>query len=214
MLDALARLFLQPAPADDAPRWLPPEASAPVPSATRLDRVGVVCAPRDARVAGGAAALALGVPAPTVLEWTGAEPVAAPDRTASPAARRAAAGLRERGACAAAAGRLVRVLLPAAEPEAAEAALAAAGSFVLVACGPRGAAMERALGACDRILLVARPDADEALTTLATDELARLAPCTALVLPRSPGAAALARSGAALAAPLRGPFVSALGARP
>jgi hypothetical protein len=220
-LDSLARLFLEPAtdaPADDTRRWLPPTTAPSPPATAGGRRVAVVCTPRDARVAGGAAALALahatGAPPPAILEWTGIEPASAPDRTASPATRRAATALRESGSVASAVGRLVRVALPIDEAEAAaEIAALSAGlaAFLLVAAGPRGAAIEQALAGCDRILLATRPDADEELSALAAEELGRLAPTMLVGLPPSPGAAALARSGTALVAPLRAPFLAALG---
>lgn len=226
MLEQISRLFVEPeaspARAERASRWLPPGSSGPIAAApTTCRRVAVVCAPRDARVAGGAAALALtqgqGPEAPVVLEWTGEDPGAAQDRPASLAARRGAALLRDRGEAAVAGGRVVRVGLPGAEDAAAGGVLAAlrqaGGPAVLVAAGPRGAAMDDVLAELDRIVLVVRAGADAELSELAVAELERHAPCAVVELSRSPGAAALARSGTALVAPLRGPFLEALGIR-
>ncbi|MFL5843700.1 MAG: transglycosylase SLT domain-containing protein [Solirubrobacteraceae bacterium] len=217
-MDLLARLFVEPAPAEHDVRWVPPAEPARPASAVRPRRVAVVCAPRDARVAGGAAALSLGASGelPLVLEW-GSEG----DRTARPAtptARRAAAALQEAGEAAVAGGRLVRVALPDDEEDAAASARSvirqATEPTVLVVARPRGAAMEQALGEQDVILLAVRPGDDEELTALARESLQRLAPCELIQLPASPGAAALARSGTALVAPLRAPFRAALGTSP
>jgi hypothetical protein len=137
-----------------------------------------------------------------VLEWTGAV-CADAARPATPAARRLAARHD-----ATPSGRLARRVLGAGEPEAAAAALAvltpADAPVVLVAAGPRGEAMDDLIAAQGAVLLAARPG-DE-LAPLAAERLgARL-----VRLGASPGAAALARSGTALVAPLRAAFLEAL----
>jgi hypothetical protein len=84
--------------------------------------------------------------------------------------------------------------------------------MVTVVSGARGAALESLLAEHDRLLLVHRSDRDASLLAMARAELEALGPPTAVLeLPRSPGAAALARSGTALAAPLRAAFRGAVG---
>jgi hypothetical protein len=221
LLDQLARLFLEPQASVATPerdvRWLPPgEPAAPVEASCALGRVAVVCAPRDARLAGGAVALALPPPV-LILEWTGQQSAVPQDRPCSPGARRSATLLRARGQAAATAGRVVRVSLPATEDEAAETAARilrqGEAATVLVVAGPRGPALEDLLAGHDRILLALRTGADAEMTGLALAALERLAPSVALELPSSPAAAALARSGTALVAPLRAPCLAALGAQ-
>ena len=220
VLDVVARLFVEPAPAEarESVRWVPP---APGPGdAAGLDRPVVLCAARDCRVAGGAAALALahvtGAPAVLVLEWTGDERPAGPGRAPSRAARRLCETVGEEEA--AASGRLVRVVLPADEEEAATAAkrlLARPVPAVLVVAGARGPAMDALLAEASIALVAARPGADDAVA-----ELALAQACGAsgramrVTVPASPGAAALARSGTALVAPLRGPFLDVLSQHP
>jgi hypothetical protein len=221
LLDQLARLFLEPQASVATPerdvRWLPPgEPAASLEPSSSLGRVAVVCAPRDARLAGGAVALAFPPPA-LILEWTGEEGVVPQDRPCSPGARRGATLLGKRGLVAATAGRVVRVGLPATEDEAAETARGilrqSEDATVLVVAGPRGPTMEDVLAGHDRILLAIRPGVDAEMTGLALAALERLAPSVALELPSSPAAAALARSGTALVSPLRTPCLAALGAQ-
>lgn len=230
LLDAVSRLFVEPAPSEpaappEAVRWVPPAAQgvSSAPGAAAPRRVVVLCAPGDGRAAGGAAGLALahrlGAPAVLVLEWAGAgrppdrgRAATRPARTATGAARRLCAGLAEPGALAS--GRLVRCPLPADD----EAAVAAAHRLlawpvpgILVLAGPRGERLDGLVARADRLLLVLRRGADAALADLAEAELGSTARRVARVqLGSSPGAAALARAGTALVAPLRGPFLDAL----
>lgn len=221
LLDQLARLFVEPqptvAPAEHDVHWLPPGDRSPASVPSRVaQRVAVVCAPRDARVAGSAAALALAhagqASAVVVLDWGSP---AGSERPASPAARRCAARLRDIELPATAAGRVVRIALPEDDPEAALVARMVLARVdepaVLVVAAARGPEIERLLAEQDRILLASRPGADEELTALALAALGELGPCAAVELRASPGAFALARSGTALVAPLRAPFLAALG---
>lgn len=209
--ERLARFFV--APAEEAVgeelRWLPPGAlGPPARPPARTASLAVVCSARDARLAGGAAGLALarhtGAPAVLVLEWTGCPPAAGPAAPAAPVARRLAA---RHGAVAS--GRLARLALDAdealASAQALEVLTAADAPAVLVAAGARGEAMEQLVAVQDRTLLVAR----------GSDEVAGLAArrlsAAVVALPSSPGAAALARAGVGLVAPLRAPFLEAIG---
>lgn len=222
LVEQLARLFVEPqatGPVSKADvRWLPPAEAAGTRTAAACERIAVVCAPRDARMAGGAAALALaqagGASSVAVLDWAGEERVSGGDRPASLAARRCAARLRAAEHAATAVGRLVRVALPGDDEAAAAAArgaIAQAGlPSVLVAAAARGPAIERLLAEQDLILLAGRPGADEELTALALPALERLAPCAVVELRPSPAAAALARTGTALVAPLRTRFLQAM----
>lgn len=180
-------------------------------------RVGVVCNGRDVAVAGAAVGLALiergGGRCAVVLEWTGADDRRLVARPAAPSARRRAATLVDRGLVAVASGRLVRVALAADEAAGAAAvrdvveALAEVPA-VLAVGGPRGQALEALLAEQDALVLATRPAADQTLVELARAELACLGPpVVAAELPPSPVAAALARAGVALAAPLRVAFL-------
>lgn len=207
-----------------AVRWLAPSPLAdrahrtsPVP---RTPAIAVLALPKDLRVAGAAAALGAlhlsGRSCGLIAEWTGSEPNCAPDKACSPTARRLAVGLRADGHAAQAAGRLVRLALPADEAVAAQ-ALRGLGSdtpAVLALAGPRGPALSAALTASDVVLLVTRPGTDAELAMLAVADLALAgAHVRTLELAASPGAALLARSGIALSAPLRAPLLAAIGAR-
>lgn len=225
---------------DERVRWLPPSGpvvsplvlgdAAPIvdrapasgagASAVRPPRIAVVCSRRDARLAGAAAGLALGhltrASAVTVAEWSGRPAEQAADRPATPAARRTAGALRDLGLAAGCGGRLARALLAPDEAEAAAEARAlseqSAAPSVLVVAGPRGPAFEALLAGQDLVVLVARPAADPELVAIAAAELSRLGmPTVSVELPSSPAATALARSGTALVAPLRGPLLAALG---
>lgn len=188
-------------------------------SNVRPPRIAVVCSRRDARLAGAAVGLALGhlthASAVTVAEWSGRLTEKAADRLATPAARRTAGALRDLGLVAGCGGRLARALLAADEAEAAaEARVLAEQSpvpAVVVVAGPRGPAFDGLLAQQDLVVLVVRPGEDPELVSIAVAELSRLGTPTAPVeLPSSPGATALARSGTALVAPLRGPLLAAL----
>ena len=202
-----------------APAQRPAEPSpvALVPSPAAAARVGVVCSGRDVALAGAAVGLGLveraGARCAVVLEWTGTNDRRLVARPAAPSARRRAAALVDRGLVAVASGRLVRVALAADEAAAVVAvrdvaeALAEVPS-VLAVGGPRGRELESLLGEQQALVLLTRPAADQALVQLASAELGRLGPAVALVeLPPSPVAAALARAGVALAAPLRAPIL-------
>lgn len=231
LCDALARLFLEPqvaeapAPAAEAPqesgvRWLPPQAAPSLREEPSAVHVGIVCSGRDARVCGGALALAIlyagAGRAAAVLEWDGASHAPGHDRPAAPAARRLAAAWRDGDHAARAAGRLVRVTLPAAEDAAAGEARALIGRSpvptALVVAGPRGAMLEEVLAEQDRIVLAHRRGADAGAVALAAAGLEALGPpAVTLEVPGSPGAAVLARNGTGLVAPLRAPFLAAVG---
>ncbi|MCW2968869.1 MAG: hypothetical protein JWM71_2641, partial [Solirubrobacteraceae bacterium] len=178
-------------------------------------------APRDARVAGAAAALALAqsarAPCALVLEWGAEGGRVMPDRPAVPSARRLAAGLARGGHVARVAGRVVTVALPVHEDEAASLAASLSGRpvpSVTVVAGPRGAAIESYLSRCSVVVLLHRAGADEELTAMAAADLGRLGPpVVALELALSPLAGMLARCGVCLASSLSGPLVAALGGR-
>lgn len=224
LLEHVARLFLAPeaAPVEEGrSQWRPPGAPETRVEKAHPVRVGVVCSPRDAGVAGGALALAVahtaGASTVTVIEWTGKAVHGGRDRASAPGVRRAAAMLRDQGHAARASGRIVRVLVAAEEEAATIEAMAAMrgadGPTVLVVAGPRTGGMEALLAGRELVVLAARRGADPELTGLAAEELGRLAPVTCIELGSSPAAAALARSGTALVAPLRSPFLAGLGSR-
>jgi hypothetical protein len=238
LLDRLAHVFVAPAEApagapaqEPGVHWLPPgPAATPLPEASEAalplvrpaPSIAVVCGLRDGRLAGAAAALALArlvrAPCALVAEWTGAGagagagPMA--ERPALPAARRLAATLREQGHAARSAGRLAFLGLPSDEDRAVAAVRAAAPNAlasVLLVAGPRGAAIEEQIAGLDMILIAGGSDADAELTALAVGELQRLGPpVTSVELPRAPAAAALARAGVRLVAPLHAALLPAL----
>ncbi len=197
---------------------LPPATTVPI--ATDAGQVTVVCAARDATLAGAAVGLALAerraARCAVVLEWTAGLDrrfVAAP---ATRSARRAAVALASGGLAATASGRLVRVTLPAAESAIAVATTAVLAAVpdtptVLTVAGPRGEEADVVIAAGDAALLVTRPEADQVLVALALAELAALSKAVAAVeLVAAPVAALLARSGLRLAAPLRERFLDAV----
>ena len=208
----IAAAFVKPAPPATAPSgWAPPVSAAP--SLAAPLPLAVLCAPRDARLAGGAAGLALlratEAAAVAVGEW--GVPSARAAAPATPGAARAAAVLREHGLQATVSGRLARVALPDVEPEAARCAgllLAEAPVPALVVlAGARGEPLDEVVG---RALVVMRPD-DTELGGLAASELGEAGIAAAAVeLPPAPAAAALARAGVCLLEPLRQRFGSAL----
>lgn len=126
----------------------------------------------------------------------------------TPAARRLACALLDRGHAASVAGRVVRVALHGDEVAAAaeHARVAAAGRgapVVLALSGPRGEAFEPVLATHDLVVLATAPGADPRIAELARAALAaRLptVPTLALAVPRSPLAARRPR--AAIAAVL------------
>lgn len=223
----IAGLFLEPpavGPEPVAPepetRWLPPCAAGEESANARacVERVTVVGRRRDVRVAAAAVGLALVRGAAgrvLVLEWTGTDE-ALRERPSGFSARRAAARLREQGHAAAGVGRLVWVSLPAREAEAAAEALAilrGPDPAVLVIAGPRGPEIEEVAAGTDRILLAVGAGADPEVASLAAAELGAQGTCVTLELASSPAAAALARSGTALVAPLKDAVHAALGDR-
>ena len=242
-MNRLARIFLQepaaatPAdPPESAPEavpaaWLPPVPApvggpvvprSPVVIATDIAAapvIAVVCAPRDARLAGSAAGLALsravGAPCALVLEWGGSPRRPGADRPAVPAARRLVARLTREGLSVRAAGRLVLAVLPDDEVEAMQLAARcceAGAPAVTVIAGPRAEPSEAWMAETAAVVLLSRPEADEELTGLAAEELERLGPpLVACALDLSPVASLLARGGINLAASLRGPLEAALG---
>lgn len=215
-LARLARFFVAP-PAEmgeaEAVRWMPP-APAELRRIGATRSVGIVCGPRDARPAGGAAALALahvaGARRALVVVWTGEEQKPLSGVPSSRPVRRLAA---ETGGDAFVRGRLAWIALPADEAEAAarasEVLRRSAGPAVLVVAGPRGSAMDELLAEQGRTLLAGRPGDDDAVTELAAERLG----AEVVVLPASPGAAALARAGLALVSPLRRLLLEAVGGR-
>lgn len=233
----LLRLFVEPEVAELGPaggtepgegaRWLPPAPSgspgtaADSPPGAAPAFVGVVCAARDGRVAGGAVGLAMAHRVArrgcVLAEWPapGAPASARDGAGAAPAARRLAAELRSAGFAAGAHGRLARVGLAPGEPGAAELAAlrrTIAAPVALVVAGPRSPAADWALAQAEVVVLAHRADVDAAMLELAVAELAALGPRVAMAaIGPSPGAAALARSGTALVAPLRSPFAAAVG---
>jgi hypothetical protein len=226
LLTQLARLFVEPqtSPPDGGRvQWLAPTRPEPVARVAGPRALAVACPPRDMRLAGAAAALAAAhlarASCALVAEWTGLEPSPAADRACAPAARRAAVALRADGHGAQAAGRLVRIALPVAEDAAVDVvrdALAPTGyPTVLVVAGPRGRALGAFLAEQDVTLLVHRPGGDAELEALTAAGLAADgARVREVALTSSPGAAVLARSGTGLVAPLRAPFLTAIGGRP
>jgi hypothetical protein len=187
--------------------------ASPAPAA----RVAVVCSGRDVGLAGAAVGLGLveraGARCAVVLEWTGEgdrRPVARP---AAPSARRCAATLADRALVAVASGRLVRVALAADEAAAVAAVRDVAEVLaevprVLAVGGPRGRDLEALLAEEEALVLATRPGADGTLVELASAELDRLGPAVAVAeLPPAPVAAALARAGVTLVAPLRAPIL-------
>jgi hypothetical protein len=190
-------------------------------SATALavpSAVAVLCSAEDARAAGVAVAVLLArrVRAACGLAciWTAPEPHRHPEARApaSRGARRLAATLEGRGLAARACGRAVAVALEA-DPAAALAgagrasAAARAAPTVLVLGGPRPAAFDALLAEQDQLLVLSRPGAEAAVGALALAGLPAAGPprsvCTVGL---GPAARALAATGLAVPAPLRGAF--------
>lgn len=193
----------------DPARW-----AAPAPGPTR---VGVVGPPALAAAFGGALALRLaGAAGAPVALLASTRPADGPRASATAAAGRAAAALAERGQTARASGRLVRVVLDTPAPDAAFARAAAAvpGPAVLAVGDARTLALDAALLACDRILLVLTPDDQAPAAGMAQASLAALGPPVRTVEVR-PGVLArtLAVAGLAAVEPLRSAADAALGAR-
>jgi hypothetical protein len=167
--------------------------------------IAVLARPADAAAAGGAVALAAGGGAVLVLLW-GAEPpgVRAP---ATPAARRTAARLADRGHETVATGRLVLVALRQGIDEAVRAASATTAAAILVVAAPRDERVDAVLRGHDRAIAVG----EGAIAELAAQGVAAFGvPARTLELPAAAPARALAVSGVALVAPLRAPVEEAL----
>ena len=174
LLGRLSAVFVEPASTTSRP--LRPAGVAPA--------VALLCRPVDAVALGSAVALAaarrgrssIGVAALWRPGTSTGFGVAAPP---AHRARRLVRSLQARDLRASAAGRLVRVELPA-DPEAAIAAAARAEAttdapMVVVVAGPREAAMDRLLAEHD-LLLVAAREQSRPLVELAEASLARLGP--------------------------------------
>jgi len=183
-----------------------------------LTAVGVLARPADAWAAGGAVALGLlarGQAATAVVAaWGGGEgpSAAAP---ATPATRRLAVRLTDRGHDARSTGRLVLVVLAGdAGPAGAEAARVAAAlgaePAVTVLAGPRDEGVDTLLAGQDRAV-VAAAGAEDAVADLAASSLALTGATVRLLDTSAPGPArALAATGVALLAPLRAAVEGAL----
>jgi len=206
--DAGARLWELFVAPSDAPR------NASHTFVRRPPSLAVLGSPREAPAVGAAVALRLArvhrSPCVLLCTWTGAP--AEPAGWAAPApraARRLASRLLERDHDARAAGRLVRVALPADEGRAgADAArvMAAAGEApaVLVVGGPRGSELESLVREQDHVMVLVAPDAPAGLGEIAVTGLALAAgrASTYEVAPCSVGRA-LALAGVAVGPGLR-----------
>jgi len=199
----------------DAPRAAAVRPAQRSPAVVVPGAVAVLCAAADARAVGVALASLLARRARAACGlacvWTAPEP-ARPGEGRGPsarAARRLAAALAARGLAAEACGRAAVIALDA-DPEAAVAgagrAVAAAGGApaVLVLGGPRPAAFDLLLTEQDRLLVLTRPGADDALGALAVAGLPDAGPARAVCpVALGPAARALAAAGLAVPAPLR-----------
>lgn len=177
--------------------------------------VAVLCTAEDARAAGVALAALLARRARAACGlaclWTAPEPprVGAARGPAARAARRLAAALAARGLAAEACGRTAVVALdadPVAALAGARRAGAAAGDapIVLVVGGPRPAAFDALLSEQDRVLVLTRPGADDALGVLAAGGLPEGGPARAVCpVALGPATRALAAAGLAVPSPLR-----------
>lgn len=216
MLARIVAAFVEPAPVAARPSagWAPPvQAGGAVRPA-----LAVLCAPRDAWLAGAVVGLDLLRRAPVgavaVCEW-GSERRRAGPPLASPSAARLAARLAECGLDATAAGRIVRVALPADEAGATRAAQIAAeeAPCVLAVAGPRSGAVDGLIAAQGRALVAERVADDAGLAALALEDLLEAGVDAACVDLRAPAlATALARAGIALLEPLRARLAEAVDA--
>jgi hypothetical protein len=210
----LADLFVH-RPEAAAARDAATDVTAVLPAEMTVTALAVLCAADDARAVGVAAAglLARQARAACALAcvWTAPEPHRHPEARppAARAARRLGGALSARGLDALPCGRAAVVALPPDPGEAVTAtgrAAAAAGAApaVLVLGGPRTAAFDDLLAAQDRVLVVTRPDAAEAIAALAAAGLPPAGPpherCT---LALGPVGRALAASGLATPPALR-----------
>jgi hypothetical protein len=177
--------------------------------------IAILCRPADAAAIGGAAALELARASrashAVVCLWGAAAAARVP---ASPAARRAASLLRERGYAAVATGRVVRVrLADGPEEAAAEATRAAAACaktpIALVLAGPREASVDALLARHDRVL-VASAGPDVATADLAATMLAASVPTRTIAVPPAPAARLAAATGVAASRAMREALAPAL----
>ncbi len=177
--------------------------------------IAILCRPADAAAIGGAAALELARASrashAVVCLWGAAAAARVP---ASPAARRAASLLRERGHAAVATGRVVRVrLADGPEEAAAEATRAAAACaktpIALVLAGPREASVDALLARHDRVL-VASAGPDVATADLAATMLAASVPTRTIAVPPAPAARLAAATGVAASRAMREALAPAL----
>jgi len=214
-LGRLAAVFVEPAPGPVAD-WAPP-----VPAVAHdVASLPVLCRPRDARLAGGAAGLALlrasGAATVVVCEW-GGESRRGGASLATPAAHRLAAILCEHGLAAVGEGRLVRAVLAEAEREAArEARLVmdeALAPSALVLAGARGTELDDVLASYRGAIVVGGAGDDAAFSDLAAAELRAAQRSVAVLDVRATVLArALARRGLALCEPLRTALAEAVDA--
>jgi hypothetical protein len=200
-LEAPRRAVVRPAARSEAPA---------VPGA-----VAVLCAAEDARAVGVALASGLARRARAgcglACVWTGQDlpPAGTARGGSSRAARRLAAALAGRGLAAQACGRAAVVALdgdPAVAVSGVRRATAAAGDapVVVVLGGPRPAAFDALLAEQDRLLVLTRPGADDALGALAVAGLPGDGPGRAVCpVALGPAARALAAAGLAVPAALR-----------
>jgi hypothetical protein len=180
-----------------------------------VSALAVLCAAEDARAVGVAVAGLLARQARAACAvacvWTAPEAHRHPEARppAARAARRLAGTLSARGLDAFPCGRAAVVALPADPAHAVAAAgrAAAAGGAapaVLVLGGPRAAAFDDLLTAQDRVLVVTRPDAADAIAALAAAGLPPAGPPhERCALALGPVGRALAASGLATPAALR-----------
>jgi hypothetical protein len=205
--------------------FVAPSAASPQPALRVNSRlppsIAVLGTARDAPALGAAIGVGLArasrAPFGLVCTWTGEPPDlsgwAAP---AVRAGRQLVERLVQRGHEARAAGRVVRVALPAEEAcAAAEAVRALSGAgdvpFVLVVAGPRGASLDALVREQDHVVLLTAPGAPEALAEIALGGLGlppeRLSLAAAAC---SPFGRALALGGAGVGPGLRVPVGEAV----
>jgi hypothetical protein len=188
--------------------------SAPAVAAARA--VAVLARPEDARVLGGAVALVAAAGRAAVLAvWTGGEERGGvPRAPATPAARRLAGTLGQRGHTVHATGRLAVVALGGGAAEAAaEAARATAAAgdatVVVVLAGPRDDRVDALLRAQDQVLVAT--GGNRIVTGLAVTSLAAAdVPATPLDLEVPAVARALAATGTAVTGAVRRSVEAAL----
>jgi len=192
-----------------------PDVTAMLAADVPVGALAVLSAAEDARAvavaAGGILARRARTACALACVWTAPAPHRHPEARppAGRASRRLATALSARGLDAFPCGRAAVVALPPDPREAVAAAgraAAAAGAApaVLVLGGPRAPAFDDLLAAQDRVLVVTRPDAADAIGALAVAGLPALGPARATcALALGPVGRALAASGLATPAALR-----------